>query len=450
MVALKPQSGPQEIFLASNADIAIYGGAAGGGKSYALLLEPLRHIHNPKFRAVIFRRTSKQIRNEGGLWDTSRQLYGKVGGEAKETDLLWRFPSGATISFGYMEHEKNRYDWQGTEITYLGFDELTHFTEKQFFYLLSRNRSTSGISPYVRATCNPDADSWVAPLVSWWINPKTGLAEGDRSGVLRWFFRDGDELNWQSKSDALTKLQTDQIPKSLTFVAASIDDNKILLLKDKGYKSNLAALDQVERERLLNGNWNIRPAGGLYFQPSWFPVVGVAPETVNSVRGWDLAATGTLDEKNTTGDFSVGVRVSVDKSGRYYVEHVERFKGSPREVEERMSRLAALDGTSVSIALPQDPGQAGKAQAQSLTRLLSGYRVTAKPVTGSKVTRAAAFSSQVESGNVFLIKGNWNDTFLNELQAFPNGRYDDQVDAVVDAFNALRDRKRTSQREMYS
>ncbi|MEH6477155.1 MAG: terminase family protein, partial [Sneathiella sp.] len=316
MAALKPQSGPQEIFLASNADIAIYGGAAGGGKSYALLLEPLRHIHNPKFRAVIFRRTSKQIRNEGGLWDTSRQLYAKVGGEAKETDLLWRFPSGATISFGYMEHEKNRYDWQGTEITYLGFDELTHFTEKQFFYLLSRNRSTSGVAPYVRATCNPDADSWVAPLVSWWINPKTGLAQGDRSGVLRWFFRDGDELNWHSKSDALTKLQTDQIPKSLTFVAASIDDNKILLSKDKGYRSNLAALDQVERERLLNGNWNIRPAGGLYFQPSWFPVVGVVPQIVNSVRGWDLAATSTLDEKKTAGDFSVGVRVSVDKSGR--------------------------------------------------------------------------------------------------------------------------------------
>ncbi|MEH6474494.1 MAG: phage terminase large subunit, partial [Sneathiella sp.] len=123
---------------------------------------------------------------------------------------------------------------------------------------------------------------------------------------------------------------------------------------------------------------------------------------------------------------------------------------SPREVEERMSRLAAFDGASVSIALPQDPGQAGKAQAQSLTRLLSGYRVTAKPVTGSKVTRAAAFSSQVESGNVFLVKGSWNDAFLSELQAFPNGRYDDQVDAVVDAFNALRDRKRTSQREMYS
>ena len=450
MADLKPQSGPQEKFLASTADIAIYGGAAGGGKSYALLLEPLRHIHNPTFRAVIFRRTSKQIRNEGGLWYTSHQIYGQVGGVAKETDLLWRFPSGATISFGYMEHEKNRFDWQGTEITYLGFDELTHFTEKQFFYLLSRNRSTSGIAPYVRATCNPDADSWIASLVNWWIDPKTGFAIKHRSGALRWFVRDGDDFCWQSDQENLKNLMVDQIPKSLTFVAASIEDNKILLEKDKGYKSNLAALDQVERERLLHGNWKIRPAGGLFFQPNWFPVIGRSPETINSVRGWDLAATCSTEEKSKSSDWSVGARVSLDKSGRYYVEHVERIKGSPKEVEDRMIRLAGWDGAAVSIALPQDPGQAGKAQAQALTRLLSGYRVSAKPVTGSKITRAAAFSSQVENGNVFLVNGDWNDAFLTELQAFPNGRYDDQVDAVVDAFNALQTRKRTSQRDMYS
>ena len=143
MDVLKPQKGPQECFLSSKADIAIYGGAAGGGKSFALLLEPLRHMDQKKFRSVIFRRTAKQIRNEGGLWDASRALYGNLGAKAKETDLLWRFPSGASLSFGAMEHEKNRYDWQGTEITYLGFDELTHFTARQFFYLLSRNRSLS-------------------------------------------------------------------------------------------------------------------------------------------------------------------------------------------------------------------------------------------------------------------------------------------------------------------
>ncbi|OUR76612.1 hypothetical protein A9Q83_13650 [Alphaproteobacteria bacterium 46_93_T64] len=450
MGVLRPQSGSQENFLSSSADIAIYGGAAGGGKSYALLLEPLRHIHNPKFRGVIFRRTSKQIRNEGGLWDTSRQIYSPAGGIAKETDLLWRFPSGATISFGAMEHEKNRFDWQGTEITYLGFDELTHFTERQFFYLLSRNRSTSGIAPYVRATCNPDADSWVAGLVNWWIDQNSGYALSERSATTKWFVRDGDEFLWKNNPNEFYEMYPDQVPKSVTFVAASVDDNKILLEKDKGYKSNLGALDQVERERLLKGNWKIRPAGGLYFRRNWFPVVASTPTRINAVRGWDLAATSAVDGQDKSGDWSAGALVSRDASGRYYVEHVERFKGSPKEVEDRMVGLAVSDGKSVKIAIPQDPGQAGKAQAQALIRLLSGYRATAKPVTGSKVTRSGAFSAQVEAGNVLLVQGEWNDAFLNELQSFPNGRYDDQVDAVVEAFSSLQDIKRTSQREMYA
>lgn len=448
MVVLKPQSGPQERFLASDADIAIYGGGAGGGKSFALLLEPLRHIGRAKFRSVIFRRTSKQIRNEGGLWDASRILYGPLGAKAKETDLVWRFPSGATLSFGAMEHEKNRYDWQGTEITYLGFDELTHFTARQFFYLLSRNRSLSGIRPYVRATCNPDADSWVADLIRWWIDPDSGYAIPERSGKIRWFIRDEDQLVWSETAQSLQDKYPDLQPKSLTFVAASVEDNKILMQMDRGYRSNLAALDRVERERLLYGNWKIRPAAGQYFKRHWFSVQPVRPPVQRTMRGWDLAA--TEQRASDVGDWTVGARVSRDEAGRYYIEHVERFRGSPRQVEDAIHRLAGQDGRKVAIALPQDPGQAGKAQIQALTRHLSGYRVVSKPVTGSKTTRAAPFSAQVEAGNVSLIEGPWNAAFLDELEAFPKHRFDDQVDAVVEAFNALQDNRQTSQQEMYS
>ncbi len=448
MDVLKPQEGPQEIFLSSLADIAIYGGAAGGGKSFALLLEPLRHIHVEKFRSVIFRRTGKQIRNEGGLWDASHSLYGTLGARPKETDLVWKFPSGATLAFGSMEHEKNRYDWQGTEITYLGFDELTHFTARQFFYLLSRNRSLSGVKPYVRATCNPDADSWVAELIHWWIDPDTGYAIEGRSGKLRWFVRDEDQLVWANDPVTLKKDYPDQEPKSLTFVAASIEDNKILMEMDAGYRANLAALDRVERERLLRGNWKIRPEAGFYFRRGWFPITPARPAVRKTARGWDLAA--TADNSAGRGDWTVGVKMSCDSDGRYYIEHVERFKGSPKDVEDALRNLAYQDGQKVMIALPQDPGQAGKAQAQSLTRRLSGYRVLSKPVSGDKVTRAGPFSAQVEAGNVYLVKGDWNESFLNEVEAFPNHPHDDQVDAAVEAFNALQDRRYTSQQEMYS
>lgn len=448
MVDVRPQPGPQEQYLASKADIAIYGGAAGGGKSFALLLEPLRHVCNSKFRAVIFRRTGKQIRNEGGLWDASRTIYGGTGATATETNLLWRFLSGASISFGAMEHEKNRFDWQGTEIAYLGFDELTHFTARQFFYLLSRNRSVSGVKPYVRATCNPDADSWVASLISWWIDQKTGYALKDRSGVIRWFVRLDDDLVWADSRDELKRLYPEQDPKSLTFVAASIEDNKILMAEDAGYKANLAALDTVERERLLKGNWIIRPAAGFYFRRSWFPFAKQSPSKCRSARGWDLAA--TKENGTNRGDWTVGVKVSRDDAGTYYVDHVERFRGSPNEVEQAIERLAGQDGTKVTVALPQDPGQAGKAQCQAMARRLSGYRLYLKPVTGSKIARAAPFSSQVEAGNVFLVEGAWNEVFLRELEAFPSGRYDDQVDAVVEAFNAIQTRTHRAQLEMYS
>ncbi len=125
---IAPQPGPQAAFLASPADIAIYGGAAGGGKTWALLAEPLRHIANPGFGAVVFRRTTVQVRNEGGLWDESERLYPLLGGKGFSSALEWRFPSGASVRFAHLEHDRNVYDWQGAQAPLIAFDELNQFT----------------------------------------------------------------------------------------------------------------------------------------------------------------------------------------------------------------------------------------------------------------------------------------------------------------------------------
>jgi hypothetical protein len=186
-----PQPGPQQTFLCSAADIAIYGGAAGGGKTFAELLEPLRHVGNKDFGAVIFRRTTPQITNEGALWDESLKLYPLLGAKPNQGDLYWTFPSGSTVSFKHLEHDKTVLNWQGSQIPLICFDELTHFTQKQFWYMVSRNRSMCGVRPYIGATCNPDADSWVAEL-TWWINQETGYPIPVRAGMLRWFIRIGD------------------------------------------------------------------------------------------------------------------------------------------------------------------------------------------------------------------------------------------------------------------
>jgi terminase large subunit-like protein len=145
---VRPQPGPQESFLSTSADIAIYGGGAGGGKSFALLIEPLRHIDNKDFGAVIFRRTLVDVKKQGSLLDTSLPVYGQNGGRLRQApDLLWRFPSGAKIGFGHLEHDKTVLDWQGAQTPLICFDELTRFTRAQFFYMLSRNRSTCGVRP---------------------------------------------------------------------------------------------------------------------------------------------------------------------------------------------------------------------------------------------------------------------------------------------------------------
>ena len=441
-VGIVPQPGPQAAFLATSADIAIYGGAAGGGKSWALLAEPLRHVANPGFGGVIFRRTTVQVRNEGGLWDESMQIYPGFGGKPKVQGLEWTFPSGASLSFAHLEHEKTVLSYQGAQVAYLGFDELTHFTEKQFWYMLSRNRSTSGVRPYVRATTNPDADSWVARLIAWWIDPATGLAIPGRAGVVRWFARIGGRLAWADSPAELQAMHPAARPKSLTFVPANLADNRILEAADPDYRANLEALPRVERERLLGGNWKVRATAGALFRREWFPVVDAVPAGGRVVRAYDLAAT----EKKAIGDdpdWTASVRVrrvpdaSDARSGLFYVESARRLRGTPAAVESMILATASQDGVGVCIRLPQDPGQAGKAQADTYVRKLAGYDVKATPVTGDKVTRAAPASAQAEAGNIRLLRGEWNDDFLDELEAFPIGRHDDWVDALADAINEL-------------
>ena len=140
------QPGPQTDFLRSSADICVYGGAAGGGKTVGLILEPLRHATRvTNFTAVFFRRTTPQITNPGGLWDESQEFYPRVGGTPHVGMREWRWPRGGKIKFSHLQFDSTVYDWQGAQITLICFDELTHFTAHQFFYMVSRNRSTCGV-----------------------------------------------------------------------------------------------------------------------------------------------------------------------------------------------------------------------------------------------------------------------------------------------------------------
>lgn len=432
-----PQDGPQTSFLASPADIAIYGGAAGGGKTWALLMEPLRNIDNPQFGAVFFRRTTVQIRNEGGLWDESQILYPQIGGDPKEHELWWRFPGGASVSFAHLEHDKSRFNYQGAQIPLICFDELTHFTPTQFWYMVSRNRSMCGVRPYIRATCNPDADSWVAKLIEWWIDQNTGLAIPERAGVLRWFVRVGDVLIWGDSPEDLSEYVmpdgTPIPPKSLTFVPAKLSDNKALMAADPGYMASLLSLPMVERERLLGGNWKIRPAAGLYFQRSWCRVVDAIPAGTVFGRGWDLAATPRSSD-NPDPDMTSGTKIGRMPDGRYIVADNRHDCMTPAGVERMLTNTASQDGVACEISLPQDPGQAGKSQVASLKLKLATYNVRSSTETGDKITRFSPFSAQCEGGNVDILRGSWNEEWFDACEGFPTAKHDDDPDSTSRAF----------------
>jgi hypothetical protein len=148
---ISAQPGPQTDFLGSAADICIYGGAAGGGKTVGLILEPLRHVSRVgNFTAVFFRRTTPQTTNPGGLWDESQTFYPRGGGTPHVGVHEWRWPRASKIKFSHLQLETTVHDWQGAQITLICFDELTHFSAFQFFYMVSRNRSTCGVRPYIQ------------------------------------------------------------------------------------------------------------------------------------------------------------------------------------------------------------------------------------------------------------------------------------------------------------
>jgi predicted phage terminase large subunit-like protein len=431
-----PQPGPQTQFLQCPADIAIYAGGAGSGKSFALLLEAARHIGNPGYRGILFRESLPQLKSAGGLWDTSCMIYPHLGGEGSRHHMEWRFKSGARIAMRPLETPGDRFGYAGLQVSFMAFDELAEgFDAESFWYLQSRLRSTAGIRPYCRCATNPVADSWVHRLCSWWV-ADDGFPIAERAGRTRWFHREGEDMHWADSREELVAQFPDAQPRSLAFFPAKLADNAALCRADRNYESALKSLPRHERERLLYGNWNARASSGTVFRKEWFRIVDAAPATTNRVRAWDIAATSAAGGRDP--DWTVGVLMSRLYGHPFTVEDVVRLRGTPLEVERAIRATAEQDGKPVSIILPVDPGAAGKIVTSNWARVLEGFRMIWTRPTQSKIERAGPASSQAEAGNVQLVKAPFNDAFLRELEAFPSaGSHDDQVDAFTDALNTL-------------
>jgi len=454
-IIIEPQPGPQTEFAESPADIAIMGGKAFGGKTYSLLLQPLLHIGDPSFGALIFRRTYTEIKDEGGMWDEAESMYHAFGATAiTSPPPRYQFPSGARVRFTHMEHEQDRFRFKGAQIPLLEFDQVETFTWKQFSYVVGRNRSTQAdIWPYCRATANPVPDDdlvggWLRRFIDWWIGTD-GYAMPERSGVIRWYVMEGDEVVWYDKPDGLDE------PVSVTFIAAGPEDNRIGMQADPTYMSKLKNLPLVDRQRLLHGNWNARDRAGSVIKRLWIEtnLVDSIPVCDRVVRCWDRAATDENEPGAAKASWTAGAKVGIADNELTYLINMRRVKKSAHAVRELIQKTAEQDGHDVQIIIYHDPGGAGKAEVQDMVRGLAGYNVQAistharKLPTGltgrnNKVTYALPWASQLEAGNFKVMREGWTAAFIAEADNFDGTGVCDQTDAVSGAYHALVNTKR--------
>jgi hypothetical protein len=456
--------GPQSLFAESEADIVVYGGQAGGGKTYALLLEAARHTNIPGYRAAIFRRTYPQIMGQGGLFDTAMSIYPFNGASYRAgspIDFTWE--NGSNIGMFSCQHEQSKYDYQGHQFDTLCFDEVTQFTETQFFYLLSRNRSVSGVRPSCRCTCNPDPGSWVARMIEWWIDQDSGYPILERSGVIRFVARYDEKIvtgeTLQSLLDDCPGLRPGDV-LTLTFIPASLDDNPQLEARDPRYRSRLAMLPEMERMALQRGNWKSKQ--GAIIRPSWiryfdvedgqlsmeaygmrlniptarfrrFAVVdtaGTSKEKAAEARGknpsWSVC--GIVDSCQMKID-----RTMIDVT---CLRHVWRdrvdWDGLKRGVRDvcRQWNVPQLFVENAHFGQPLASELKGLCQISMIPTTIPGMADSSK---GAKLERAIAsgFLSRVEHGQFFIPRsGDWVPDWKSELLAWTG--HPDEVSDQID------------------
>jgi predicted phage terminase large subunit-like protein len=415
----------QEAFLRMLDPEVFYGGAAGGGKTVALLASAAQYTDVPAYNALLVRPTMPELKRPGGLIDLSHAWFGPTKAVWQSDERVWRFPGpsrsgagGAALWFGYLDGQADVGRYAGSSFSFLGFDELPQVDELTYHRMRrvlrqATNGPDLGRSPdgltlaevpvRIRATGNPGGrhHDWVK---RYFVDPSTRAP-----GVV--------------------------------YLASRLDDNHYI--DRDSYAVQLAHLPLAERERLINGDWDI-PDDGSTFQRNWFPIIdpGDVPEVLRAVRFWDLAAS-IPTPGNPDPDYTVGLRLDVDEHGIYYIRKIVRRRQTAGQIEQLIAAAAEEDGDGVKIVIEHEPGSAGDYFLGYLKRdLLPGYSISMERPAGSKEMRAVPVAAAAEQGQVKLVSGPHTAEFLDELAQFPSGRHDDCVDALSGAHQALGPRRR--------
>ena len=385
---------------------AFYGGAAGGGKSVALLMCGLQFVQLPGYSALILRKEFPMMNQPGGLIDLSLQWLTETDAVFNQGKSFWTFPSGATLHFRHLQHGKDKYNFQGGQYQFVGFDELTQFAKDEYTYIFSRKRKTvSAVVPTrFRATANPGG------MGHEWVKQRF-ITEGEQEGR--------------------------------PFIPAKLRDNQHLDAVD--YVESLMELDATERRQLLHGDWNTRPPGDI-FKPEYFEDAYIdaedIPKHLEQIRYYDLASTELKGKhkKNHDPDFTGTCRAGRD-GDFIYILHCDMYRKEPLERDVHIRRTAKKDGEDVTVWIEQDPGQAGKSQIAVFQRdTLSEFEVRGNPKTTGKMSYWTFLASKLEAGIVRILRAPWNSKLEDHLIALTRDdshAHDDLADAVAGAVRIL-------------
>lgn len=452
-----PCSRKQQIIMEDDStDILLIGGGMGGGKTHICLTKFLKYLPNPDTRIVVLRQTQPQLKLPGAIVDASHRIYPHFGGVYKTQQMRWVFPSGAMIQFAAIDSFKALEGFKGSEFTHVLIDEAADWPEDYVTFLMSRIRSSrfKGKMQMVMS-CNPDNNSFLFRWVEWCLDAD-GVPLAGTENRTRWCVTLAGKTYWGDSAEELYKeygygktVGKDFICRSVRFIPCGVYDNRVLLRNQPEYLANLLAQNRVNQLRFLHGSWTAKAGGSGYWKREWCKIVDRPPDeslVVQKIRGYDLAASPEPDANSTNRnpDFTAGVLVSRDKFGHYYVEHVDKYRKSSGDVIQKIINTALTDGLEHPVGIPRDSGAGGVSFFQHLTRTLTEHGLTVKmdKVSGhaGKLQRFLPFAGMCEAGNVSIVRGDWNEMFFDELEAFEGGKQrakDDVVDGCSTAFNLI-------------
>ncbi len=408
----------QLAFLKLDSLEAYYGGAAGGGKSDALLMAALQYVDVPGYAALLLRRSYTDLSLPKALMDRAYEWLSGTAAKWSDRDKTWKFPargrgigdpSGATLTFGYLENEKDKYRYQSSEFAYIGFDEVTQFTESQYTYLFSRLRRLAGseVPLRMRSASNPDGEGLE------WVRARFVPDEYLRATVEERFGR-----VW-TKGEAC-------------FVPARKEDNPHL--DQEEYDKSLDRLDVLLQARLRSGDFESEPRGEV-IKREWFGADKFFPDLPDgarwTVRAWDLAVRDkeifAAKRKGRLPDFHATVKATIH-NGDLWLGGPDLWRGQWADAVEKI--MATM---MVETSITHGTGRANHETAAVQALVRKGFGLIQYSEPGDKASRAAPWINQAKIGRVKLVGSaeQWKP-FMHWWFKFgtTDGLYDDSVDAV--------------------